>query len=170
MIVNALVREESGTCLVVVRQAAPGDSMPRWALPGGKVGPGETVHGALARELHEETGLAYTGDVAHAYTVHYLVPDGTRAHAIVHVFDGQGSGVTASLGGGAMPSPDPDGDVQVVEMVPLRLTGSVRYPSRWCGSRCSPTFPMVGRRAASGPIPSRAPVKSRLYSNPTDLA
>jgi ADP-ribose pyrophosphatase YjhB (NUDIX family) len=107
VIVNALVRGESGTGLVVVRQAGPGDHIPRWMVPGGKVEPGETVHAALARELREETGLAYAGDVAHAYTVHYLVPDDGRAHAIVHVFDGQGDGVTAALGAGAVLSPDP---------------------------------------------------------------
>lgn len=119
VIVNALVRDETGASLVVVRQAAPGDSVPHWAVPGGKVEPGETVHSALARELREETGLAYAGDVAHAYTVHYLVPDDARAHAIVHVFDGQGDGVTAALGADAVPSPDPEGDVLAVEMVPL---------------------------------------------------
>jgi 8-oxo-dGTP diphosphatase len=119
VVVNALVRDETGTGLVVVRQAGPRDPVPRWGVPGGKVEPGETVHGALARELREETGLAYAGGVAHAYTVHYLVPDDARAHAVVHVFDGQGDGVTAALGDGAVPSPDPEGDVQAVEMVPL---------------------------------------------------
>jgi hypothetical protein len=32
------------------------------------------VYDALARELSEETALAYAGTVAHAYGVHYLVP------------------------------------------------------------------------------------------------
>ena len=119
VIVNALVRDEGETGLLVVRQKVPRDAVPRWVVPGGKVEPEETVHGALARELREETGLAYAGDVAHAYTVCYLVPDDARAHAIVHVFDGQGDGVAVLLGAGAMPSPDPEGDVQAVEMVPL---------------------------------------------------
>jgi len=66
VVVNALVRDESGTGLVIVRQAAPGDPAPRWAVPGGKVESGEAVHSALVRELREETGLAYAGDVRHA--------------------------------------------------------------------------------------------------------
>jgi len=57
--------------------------------------------------------------VAYAYTVHYLVPDDARAHAIVYVLTGQGDGVTAALGAGAVPSPDPEADVQIVEVVPL---------------------------------------------------
>jgi ADP-ribose pyrophosphatase YjhB (NUDIX family) len=61
VIVNALVRDGSGTGLVVVRQAVPHDPVPRWAVPGGKVDTGESVHDALARELREETALAYAG-------------------------------------------------------------------------------------------------------------
>jgi 8-oxo-dGTP diphosphatase len=115
MVVNALVRDESKAGLVVVRQAATGS----WVVPGGKVEPGETIHDALARELREETGMAYAGNVTHAYTAHYLVPGATLRHATVHVFDGQGAGTTITLGSGVAPSPDPEGHVHVIEMVPL---------------------------------------------------
>jgi hypothetical protein len=35
------------------------------------------------------------------------------------VFDGQGEGVATALGAGAVASPDPEGDVHAVELVPL---------------------------------------------------
>jgi hypothetical protein len=35
------------------------------------------------------------------------------------VFDGQGDGVATALGAGAVASPDPEGDVHAVELVPL---------------------------------------------------
>jgi ADP-ribose pyrophosphatase YjhB (NUDIX family) len=144
VILNALVRDESGAGLVVVRQAVPHAPVPRWAVPGGKVNPGESVHDALACELSEEIALAYAGTVAHA----------------------------SALGAGPVAWPDPEGDVQVVELVPLataidRLSGT---PSRWHraahGKRSAPVI-ILGRTRPSGrrglrPGPQHSPAPPRF--------
>ena len=47
-----------GAKLLVAQRGRPPELAGRWELPGGKVGPGETDHAALARELAEELGIA----------------------------------------------------------------------------------------------------------------
>jgi 8-oxo-dGTP diphosphatase len=53
--VGALVRDDEGRLLVVLRAREP--SAGTWSIPGGRVEPGETDAEAVAREVHEETGL-----------------------------------------------------------------------------------------------------------------
>jgi 8-oxo-dGTP diphosphatase len=50
----------SGSLLLVAQRARPLELAGLWELPGGKVAAGESDADALARELHEELGIAVT--------------------------------------------------------------------------------------------------------------
>lgn len=77
LIVAALVQR--GEQLLLVEQQAPDDLEPSWMLPGGRVEPGETVLGALARELREEDGLRLKGAPRIAFAVDIDGDDGIWA-------------------------------------------------------------------------------------------
>jgi 8-oxo-dGTP pyrophosphatase MutT (NUDIX family) len=50
---------ENRACFILTRRASHlGNHGGQWALPGGRLDPGETVSDAALRELHEEVGLA----------------------------------------------------------------------------------------------------------------
>ena len=53
--VGAVVHDADGRLLLVRRANDPGRG--QWSLPGGRVEPGESDASAVAREIHEETGL-----------------------------------------------------------------------------------------------------------------
>jgi 8-oxo-dGTP diphosphatase len=53
--VSAVVTDAAGRYLLVLRTAEP--EAGRWALPGGRVEPGETLEDAVVREVREETGV-----------------------------------------------------------------------------------------------------------------
>jgi len=54
--VCALITNDDGQILAVSRKDNPN----AFGLPGGKVDPGETLSGAVSREILEETGLTFT--------------------------------------------------------------------------------------------------------------
>jgi ADP-ribose pyrophosphatase YjhB (NUDIX family) len=53
--VGAVIHDAAGRLLLVRRANDPGRG--QWSLPGGRVEPGESDASAVAREIHEETGL-----------------------------------------------------------------------------------------------------------------
>jgi len=60
--------------LLVERAAPPAAGM--WAVPGGKVNPGERLQVALKREIFEETGFHIrVGEMAHVFDVSGGSPD-----------------------------------------------------------------------------------------------
>jgi ADP-ribose pyrophosphatase YjhB (NUDIX family) len=72
--VGALVHDDDGRLLVVLRGREPGAG--RWSVPGGRVEPGETDEQAVRREVLEETGLHVTVGMR-VGTVQRPAPDGT---------------------------------------------------------------------------------------------
>lgn len=62
------IDDEGPDVLVIKRAKAPGAG--QWALPGGKVGEGETLIAAAYRELAEETGVHMPPDVIPLQQVH----------------------------------------------------------------------------------------------------
>ncbi|MFD8984356.1 NUDIX domain-containing protein [Streptomyces sp. NPDC059564] len=79
--VRALVLDEADR-LLLCRFVLPDPSgqIVVWAAPGGGVAPGETLLGALRRELDEEVGLAVTGDPPHVWHQEVLDPGMSRGY------------------------------------------------------------------------------------------
>jgi len=104
-----LVADEAGrACFLLTRRAAGLRTHARqWALPGGRIDPGESVEGAALRELEDELGLA-----REAASVLGLLDDyPTRSGFVI-------TPVVVWGGGDAELRPNPD-EVAAVYRVPL---------------------------------------------------
>jgi 8-oxo-dGTP diphosphatase len=81
-IAAAVIRR--GDDILLVQQQGSGDPYPTWALPGGVAGPGELLSEALAREVHEETGLIIRPPIRLLYFVQLDdLEDGSQSQAFV---------------------------------------------------------------------------------------
>ncbi len=84
------VLERDGRILIGQRKLGSRHAL-KWEFPGGKVEPGETAQGALARELREELAIqAAVGEELARYDFRY--PDGPLTHLLffrVTQFEGE---------------------------------------------------------------------------------
>ncbi len=107
-IVAALAQRDGR--LLLVEQQGPDDTEPAWALPAGRVEPGEGLVAALHRELREEIGLVLKGVPRVVFTVQVL-QEGDRSVEEVGVF------TCACDDSGEIQPNDPDGLVLSAQWV-----------------------------------------------------
>lgn len=61
--VKILIQNDQSEFLFIQRASAmAGELEPHWDIPGGRINPDESLGDALAREIHEETGLELNSD------------------------------------------------------------------------------------------------------------
>ena len=114
-VVRAIIRNEQGQVLFLRRaNTAYGESA--WCLPGGKVGYGETVEGAIIKEVREETRLECSG-TQFLFHQDSLPPEPGSMHCINLYFDCQVKGeleINAESDDWAWIGPSELGDYRIV--------------------------------------------------------
>ena len=111
---------EDGRILLLNQDAGAGRS---WSLPGGKLEDGETLAGALVREMKEETGL----DVEPGRLLY--VCDHLPAGVVHMTFEARRTGGTVGdIAAGADTTP-----IRGVEFVPLAKLPELGFSDRFTG-------------------------------------
>ena len=131
--------------LLLLNQDTPNTGR-SWSLPGGKLEEGETLAGALVREMKEETGLdVQPGRLL--YVCDHLPGDGT--HVVHMTFEARRVGGTVGdIAAGADTTP-----IRGVEFVPIAKLASLGFSDRFAGL-VTAGFPgagsYMGRKSAIG--------------------
>jgi ADP-ribose pyrophosphatase YjhB (NUDIX family) len=108
-----------GDRILLLRQSADGQR--DWSLPGGKLEDGETLAGALVREMKEETGL----DVEPGRLLY--VCDHLPAQVVHMTFEARRTGGTiGDIAAGADTTP-----IRGVEFVPVSKLASIGFSDRF---------------------------------------
>ncbi|THA70673.1 NUDIX hydrolase [Streptomyces sp. A0958] len=117
---------ERNGCLLMVRERQPGERE-RWVLPGGVAETGELAHAALAREVHEETGLTLAGPMSLACASQHVVTGDPGWDGTWTVLTFRAENATGTLG-----PLDPDELVLEADWVPVgeALVRLSDHPSR----------------------------------------
>ena len=106
----AAVIELDGEVLLV-RQQGPTDPESAWALPGGRVEPGETLIEALGCELRKETGMTLDAASPTLLYVSEMIDVEEAMHSVAFVFRVRVLLETA-------PIADPDGFIRESRFIP----------------------------------------------------
>lgn len=109
----ALIRRADGA-LLVTSAVEPGSGRTLVRPPGGGLDAGETAADAVARELHEELGLAVTGIAPLGVIEHRVAFAGRELHELVHV-------LAATMGADASLPPTTDAGHPVWWLAPDRF-------------------------------------------------
>ncbi len=151
LIAAAVIRQDNE--ILLVEQQGPGDTVSAWALPGGRVEPGELFHETLIREVKEETGLTVTKLGNLLYLVQTDNPN--QQQLMENAGPGEGYQATAvvfevSAWHGTLESADPDNFILDVRFWPISKAISLIQETLHFRAMREPLLAYLQDEAAAG--------------------